>query len=91
MGNKHVLATDPRGLPVEFWDERWDWIKEKHADLEPAGVTEEHFKNAIEKPAEDCIFDSKKYPDCDLYYMRFNKYLQIRVVVRYIDNIGEIV
>ena len=91
MEEKYILAYDPRGLPVEFWEERWNWIKLKHADLEPAGVTENHLKNAIENPADGCIYSSKKYDECDIYYLRFSNYIQIQVVIRYIDNIGEIV
>lgn len=90
MGNKYILATDPRGMPVEFWEERWLWITKKHPDLEPYGVTSEHLKKAIEKPADGCIFSSKKYVDCSLYYLRIDRVFQIRVVVKFENNFGEI-
>jgi hypothetical protein len=90
MGTAYILATDPRGLPIEFWDARWEWITLKHPDLPRYNVTEHHLQAALENPEGDCIYASKKYPDCELYYTRFSDTLQIRVVVKFILGVGEI-
>lgn len=92
MVETYILATDPRGLQVEFWKERWEWITLKHPDLLTKNITPEHLKKAIEKPAEGCIFSSndKRYKDCCLYYLRISQNLQIRVVVKFDNNKGEI-
>lgn len=90
MGKTYILATDPRGMPVDFSDNRWDWITTKHPDLLTNKITPLHLKKAIEKPAEGCIFSSKKYAGCCLYYTRISQFLQIRVVVKFENDIGEI-
>jgi len=90
MVAKYVLATDPRGLPVEFWDERWDWITLKHPDLLKQKVTIAHLRKAIEDPSDGCIYNSATYENRDLYYTQFNKIFQIRVVVKFANGIGEI-
>ena len=91
MGLSYILANDPRGLPVEFSDSRWNWIVSKHPDLLEYHVTEAHLKAAIENPSDGCIYESnKKYQDCNLYYTKYSSALQIRVVVRYVAGIGEI-
>lgn len=90
MVAKYILATDPRGQPVEFWKERWEWITKKHPDLVKYKVDETYLKKAIEQPSEGCIYSSLKYLDRDLYYTRFNNFLQIRVVIKFENDIGEI-
>ena len=90
MTSSYNLATDPRGLPVEFWNSRWEWLISKHPDLLQYNVTESHLQAAIENPADGCIYASKKYPDCELYYTRFLKNLQIKVVVKFTLGVGEI-
>jgi hypothetical protein len=90
MGTSYILATDPRGMPVEFSDIRWDWITTKHPDLLTYKITALHLKRAIEKPADGCIFSSKNYDRCSLYYIRISAQLQMRVVVKFENNIGEI-
>jgi len=91
MGSSYVLATDPRGYPVDFSDTRWAYIVSKHEDLLTFGITEEDLKKAIEHPLDNCIYqNNNKYPGCCLYYHPVRGDLFIRVVVKYQNNIGEI-
>ena len=90
MANKHILATDPRGLPVEMWDERWEQLIRKHPDLLASGVTEGHLADAIEHPLGDTIYWSNDYRDSELYYAKFSKTLMIRVVAKYVGGAGEV-
>ena len=90
MGSKDIFATDPRGRPVELWDIQWDHVVAKHPDVFEYGATRRHFKKAIEEPADGCIYESHKYADCDIYYVRLSKYFEVQVVVRFENEIGEI-
>jgi len=90
MGNKYIIATDPRGLPVEMWDERWEWICLKHQELVKRGVTQGHLADAIENPENGTIYWSNDYRDSDLYFKRFSRKLMLRVAVKYVAGAGEV-
>jgi len=91
MGNKYILATDPRGFQVEFSEERWLRLITKHPDLETGKIIENDLKETIEKPRDGFIYQSKRYENCSLYYHKpIGKY-EILVVVRYINQFGEII
>lgn len=92
MGQRYIIATDPRDLPVDFSDSIWEHINKKHEDLKTYRITTNHIKNAIQNPFDGCIYESKKYTDCSIYYGRIRKrqYLLLRVVVHYVNNVGDV-
>lgn len=90
MGSKHKVFIDPRGLPVEFTEAGWNWITQKHPDLLENNITEDFIVEAIANPCDGCIYASNKYPGAEIYYKRYSKKLQIRVVVEFSNNIGRL-
>jgi hypothetical protein len=89
---KDILATDPRGFRVEFWEARWQYLIKKHPDLIIHHITPEHLGQAIKRPKDGCIYSSHRYPaNCAIYYIRYSEKLDLVVVVKYIDDVGEIV
>ena len=92
MGKKYILAKDARDFIVEFSEERWNYIINKHEDLNEYGITEEHFRRAIENPQHGCIYSSHVFRgNCAVYYLQIDKKLELVVVVKYTGEVGEIV
>lgn len=92
MSDKYVLAIDVREYRVELWKERWNHLVRKHPDLIKYEITPDDLKEAIENPRHGCIYSSHVFPeDCAIYYIRYNKRLELVVVVRYANDVGEIV
>jgi len=86
-----IFAKDPRGYQVGLSEKSWEHISTDHPDLDKNGIKRNNLKSAINNPLDGCIYESNKFVNSDLYYTQIGDYKILRVVVRYFDDVGEIV